>query len=73
MLGATAYVTAFFTLVLAGMMLVPMLVDLSVGNPDWQAFLFSALAAGVPSGFMCLPPGAKCRHSALNSAFCSST
>ncbi|MEQ8444560.1 MAG: TrkH family potassium uptake protein [Pelagibacterium sp.] len=54
MLGATAYVTAFFTLVLAGMMLVPMLVDLSVGNPDWQAFLFSALAAGVPSGFMVL-------------------
>lgn len=54
MLGATAYVTAFFTLVLSGMMLVPMLADLAVGNSDWQAFLISALAAGVPSGFLVL-------------------
>lgn len=54
MFGAAAYVSAFFTLVLAGMMIVPMLADLMVGNPDWQSFLVSTLAVGVPSGLLVL-------------------
>ncbi len=54
MFGAAAYVTAFFTLVLAGLMLVPMLIDLAVGNPDWQAFLVSSLTIGVPSALLVL-------------------
>ena len=54
MFGAAAYVTAFFTLVLAGMMIVPMFADLAVGNPDWQSFLVSGVVVGVPSGLLVL-------------------
>lgn len=54
MFGAAAYVSAYSTLVLAGMMLVPMLADLLAGNSDWQAFLISAMAVGLPSGLTIL-------------------
>ena len=39
-------VSASFSLVLAVAMLIPMVVDLSAGHPDWQAFLASALIVG---------------------------
>lgn len=45
----TAYVSGFFCLNIALAMLVPMVVDLIDGNPDWQAFLASATIIGVLS------------------------
>lgn len=49
MILATAHICGVFMLFLAAAMLVPMMADLSVGNPDWQAFLGGALLVGLPS------------------------
>lgn len=54
MFAAAAYVSAYSTLVLAGMMLVPMLANFMAGSSNWQAFLTAAVAVGVPSGLTVL-------------------
>ncbi len=43
---AAVHVAAVFAIYLSVAMLVPAAVDLSQGNPDWQAFCFSALFLG---------------------------
>lgn len=50
----TAYITGLICLNVALAMLVPMAVDIVDGNPDWQAFLTSALIVGILSGFVVL-------------------
>jgi len=49
MIFGTMYVTGFFCLFLAAAMLVPMIVDLASGHPDWQAFLTASLLVGLVS------------------------
>lgn len=43
---AATHVAAIFALYLAASMLIPAGVDLYYGNPDWQAFAFSAMLVG---------------------------
>lgn len=49
-----AHIIGWLLMALGTIMLVPMLLDLSLGNPDWQVFLQSALVTVLTGGLVAL-------------------